>query len=309
MQNKFFLGVDGGGTKTNVVCVDEAGVVKGMGQVGPTNLTSTTVGAASFNLREGLRQATESLPTQREISCMVMGLAGMDSQEEHDSAIEIFSTTARSFGVDKVVLVNDSEIALENGTQSSEAIVLLAGTGSNCRGKNAQGEVAVAGGKDYLLSDQGSGYDIGRQVLYAVVKSYDGRSQETMLEKLVCQYFHIESIAALKGAVYQPPLIKPEIAKISLLCFQAAKEGDAVATSILQHASTELASHVTTVATKLQLLKVEFDLVLAGSIATDQVMRDLLCPQIKQVCSYCNMIVPEKPPVWGAVAMAMMSAA
>lgn len=305
MSNRYYLALDGGGTKTSVLCVDEAGVVQGQGQSGPTNLTSTTVGAASFNLREGIRQAIESLPADREIPKLVMGLAGMDSQLEHDTALELFLTTAQSFGVPEVQLVNDSVIALANGTTAANAIVLLSGTGANCRGRNEEGEEATAGGRDYLLSDQGSGYDIGRQVLYAAVKSFDGRGPKTQLEARVCQHFQVDSIDLVKPAVYQPPLLKPEVSAVSLLCFQAVQDGDQVAQEILEEAASELAAHVVAVATRLQLTERSFDLVLAGSIATDPYMKDLLCPRVHSVCAQCQAVVPEKPPVWGAVKLAL----
>ena len=67
---KYFLAVDGGGTKTDVVCANENGDVIGRGVSGPTNITTTSVGAASFNLIEAIRQSIESLPIEaREVRC------------------------------------------------------------------------------------------------------------------------------------------------------------------------------------------------------------------------------------------------
>jgi len=87
------------------------------------------------------------------------------------------------------------------------------------------GETAKTGGMDYLLSDQGSGFDIGQQVLRAAVKSYDGRSKKTLLEKLLCEHFKIESIEDVKDKVYNPRLNKTQIAQIrllDLLCYASA---------------------------------------------------------------------------------------
>ena len=50
-----YLGIDGGGTKTEVLCLSETGETVGTGLSGPTNLTSTNTGAASFSLKEAVR--------------------------------------------------------------------------------------------------------------------------------------------------------------------------------------------------------------------------------------------------------------
>ena len=59
---------------------------------------------------------------------------------------------------------------------------VLYGTGSisYCYNKKTN-ELNRVGGWGYVLGDEGSGYDIGRQALVAIMKSYDGRGKSTQL--------------------------------------------------------------------------------------------------------------------------------
>ena len=87
---QLFLGIDGGGTKTDVICTDEHGAEFGSGSSGPTNLTSTSVGAASFNLKEAVRQALEKVTEEYQLESVVMGLAGLDTEQEYEIAHKTF---------------------------------------------------------------------------------------------------------------------------------------------------------------------------------------------------------------------------
>lgn len=308
---QYFIGVDGGGTKTDVVCATPAGEVVGRASTGPTNLTDTTVGAASFNLLEGLRQVTQTLPEggfesgSLEVAQLTMGLAGMDTPTEHERAKQVFAQVLAPHGIRDFELVNDSLIALENGSDSANAVVLLSGTGANCYGKNEKGQTAKASGLDFLLTDQGSGYYIGRQVLREAVKSFDGRRSKSILEQLVCDFFKISSIEFLKEKVYSPLLTKFEVASLSPLCFKALDQGDAVASIIVEHAVEELVLDAEAVVRRLELTELPFDFVVAGSVMELVQIQAPVVNQLQAKFRGLTLKKPEKDPVFGALKMAM----
>lgn len=301
---KYYLAVDGGGTKTDTICVDESGAVVGRGISGPTSLTSSSVGAASFNLIESIRQAVEGLPEmyQTGFPILVMGLAGIDSESEHNEAYQVFSQSISHYKIEKFILLHDSLIALENGTDRADALVLIAGTGSICLGRNSLGQVYKVSGMDYLLTDQGSGYDIGRHVLREAVKSYDGRSAKSLLEELICDHYKIKSVAELKNVVYHPPLSKIEIADLAPLCTQAFEAGDSVAKDILDWTVSAITSMITTVVEKLQMEK--FDIVLSGAVTKIPYVKDNVSTYLSSHFPYAKVIVPMQDPVFGALKIA-----
>lgn len=304
-MQKYYLAVDGGGTKTDVICTDKNGAVVGRGLSGPTNITSTSVGAASFNLIEAIRQAVETLPEaeQSGFPVMVMGLAGIDSQKEYDQAYEVFSRSIAHYKIEKFILVNDSVIALKNGTDKTDALILVAGTGSICFGTNEGGQSFKTSGMDYLLADQGSGYDIGRHVLRESVKSYDGRSAKSLLENLVCEHFKIPSILDLKNEVYHPPLTKIEVAELAPLCTKAFEQGDKVANDIFNWTVTGIVLMISTVINNLSL--VNFDLVLSGAITKIPYINQEVSKIVKEKYPGATIITPSSDPVFGALKMAM----
>ena len=81
-----------------------------------------------------------------------------------------------------VLVVNDALVALEAGAGDGPGIVLIAGTGSICYGRNEEGQAARAGGWGYMLGDEGSGWWIGRRALSAVMRQFDGRGPATLAD-------------------------------------------------------------------------------------------------------------------------------
>lgn len=304
---KYLLAVDGGGTKTDAICADENGNIIGSGSSGPTNLTTTSVGASSFNLIEAIRQATQNLPADEEklFPVLVMGLAGLDSQTEKEAAYEIFTQSLSVYNIGNFILVNDSLIALENGSSNANSLILISGTGSICFGKNQDGLTAKTSGMDFLLADQGSGYAIGRRVLREAVKSYDGRTKKSLLETLVCEHFRIPSILELKNEVYNPLLSKIEIADLAHLFTLAYEKGDEAAKDIYEKTVNEIIEMISTVVEKLQLNNDLFDCVFSGAIMKLSFMQEKVTLLLKDKYQNINIIFPETEPVLGALKIAM----
>lgn len=304
---RYFLAIDGGGSKTQALCADENGQVVGEGISGPTSLAVTNAGAAGFNLREALRQATEKIPPNSEFATAAMGLAGMDVRAEEDLANATFASVFVPYRLKKMILVNDIVIALMSGTDSPNALALISGTGSNCYGRNQQNEMAKSSGMDWLLTDQGSGYAIGRAALRQAVKSYDGRAPKNLLEQFICEHFRITTIGELKSKVYHPLLTKTEVAELCQVCLRAFDQGDHTAVAIFDYAVSELVLMASAVVERLKLTQTPTDCVLAGSVTKIAYIQDNLKRQLVQKYPQLNIVVPTQAPVLGALKLAMQT--
>jgi len=304
---KYFLAVDGGGTKTEVVCADEMGNIVGEGISGPTNITTTTVGASSFNLIEAVRQATEKIDDleHAEFVSLVMGLAGLDSKKEYDQAYEIFVRALGFYSIENFTLINDSIVALENGSEKKNRVILISGTGSICYGENKEGKTARVSGMDFLLADQGSGYAIGRQVLREAVKSSDGRIKKSILEDLVKQHFKVGSMLEIKTHVYNPLLSKIEVGNLAPLCSLAYEQGDSVAKNIFDKTVKDIILMLDTVIKQLGLESSEFDCVFSGSVIKLPVIKEQVQQALQTKYTNINVITPQEKPVLGALKLAM----
>ena len=180
----FIAGVDGGGTKTKVVCASPEGKVLDTAVFGPFNMNS--IGAERFSAL--LRELCAYLNGVGHCRALCIGSAGISNRE----MTRIVETEMTRGGIENWKLVGDQVIAL-NGALSGEAgIALIAGTGSICFGKNGAGDYARSGGWGHLIGDEGSGYALGRDALAAVARAWDGWGEKTLLSRLLAEEMELD---------------------------------------------------------------------------------------------------------------------
>src|SRR5580698_132523 len=176
---RFVLGLDGGGTKTDCVLMDEAGAVLARSLSGPSNPLRVGFGAAVGAIRGASRQAIAkaALPASATAAAVCAGLAGAGPPE---SAEKIRALLAAEFPESKVQVCTDLALALA-AAGDGPAIVLLAGTGSFAVGRNSAGETARAGGYGSQIGDEGSAYDIGRRAVLTAMHESDRTALDSLL--------------------------------------------------------------------------------------------------------------------------------
>lgn len=264
------IAIDGGGTKTQLLCATDQSQVLGEGLAGPASLAVSSPETAKTNIQAALTQAMSAVVPTEQVKAVVLGLAGVNTPEQIAFAKQLFEPIFEHFQLPPMqfTVVNDVEIALANGSTADNALALIAGTGSNCFGHNAQGKTAKVGGWDYLLSDEGSGYAVGLAALKVTAQSADGRLPHSTLQDLLFEHFAVDSLLGLSNKVYSPPLTKTQIAELCPLVQEAATHNDQAAMQIIHQAIDDWLSAVKAVITQLELQNVPADLVLAGSLTT-----------------------------------------
>ena len=157
------------------------------------------------------------------------------------SAAEVADTAAEIERFEDVrAKAIDQQTALYGALGGPGGIVLIAGTGSICFGKNGAGEYARSGGWGHLIDDEGSAYALGRDILRAVVRAADGRAPATALTELVAQRLGAPGVQPVIRFTYAPTTTKKEIAALAPLLDPALQQGDAAAQAIIAHAADEL---------------------------------------------------------------------
>lgn len=304
-MTEYLIGIDGGGTKTAGVCTDLSGNVLTKSTTGPTSLTATSLGMASMNLVETFRQLTTELPVDRVFPKVVIGIAGLDTSEEKQHAEHVFHEVLTEYQIESLIIVNDIQLVLAAQTKKDNAVALIAGTGSQCFGRRADGSTARTSGMDYLLADQGSGYEIGRLTLRAATCSYDGRIDPSMLEEMVLKHFEVHTFDELKSKVYLPVLNKAQVAELAKVCVEAYQQGDHAAATIMEQVVNDLLEMAEAVIRRLALEQEPTDLVCSGSIAKLPAVFDQLKSQL--CIKYANLEVHtlELEPAYGAIRLAM----
>jgi N-acetylglucosamine kinase-like BadF-type ATPase len=204
-------------------------------------------------------------------------------------------------------VVNDSRAALRAGTKDGVGIALIAGTGSNCYGFKSDGREAKAGGLDHILSDEGSGYDIGLRGLRAVVEQLDGRGQETLLTTQFFTKLGVKSLEELYMKVYSEYTSKSQIASLAITVCDCADQGDIVARDILNHSVNKLISLVDAVVKQLDWEKEIVPVVMVGSVLHQHYVAGRLRSELLRVAPLLKLVTPDVTAAVGAVWLAIES--
>jgi len=243
-----FLGVDGGKSSTKALIGDESGRVLGAGVGGPCNHVGEAEGRARL-----ARAVMESV-------ALACGQAGIDaSRVQFEAACFGMSggpadkhpILAEILRAQKLIVTHDMLIALSGATGGDPGVAVNAGTGSFAFGRNASGETARAGGWGFVFGDEGSGFDIARQALRAILRYEEGWGPQTALRAALLEATGAADANELLHSLYTPDWPRPRVAALAKLVDRIAVAGDPVARDILVNAAQQLATLATSVGSRL----------------------------------------------------------
>lgn len=261
----FALGVDGGGSKTLAVIVNERGEEIGRGLAGSANYNTVGLDEAIKHVSAAVTQAMRAARCTLPLRKAWLGLAGIDRQADYNL---IYPRIEELELATYIRLTNDGELLLA-ALENSLGVVLISGTGSIALGRDAAGHKARSGGWGHILGDEGSGYSIARQALQAVVRASDGRGPQTALRNRILRAWNLQTTDELIGEVYGEPE-KAKIASLASAVMLTARSGDQVAATIVQQAARELALAVNTVCQSLDFPNQEIPLALGGGLLINE---------------------------------------
>ena len=209
-------------------------------------------------------------------------------------------------GTKSVEVVTDADIALYGAVKDKAGLVVIAGTGSICLGKNEKGEKAIAGGWGPLAGDEGGGAGIARRALQAIAKASDGRGNPTKLSDSAMEYFRAGKPEDLVVAIYAPQIDNMRIAGFARFVAEAAEEGDEVARQILAEAGCELGLAATAVIRQLKLQRRKFPIATVGGIfQSGEMITEPLIEKVQKTAPKAYLIEPPLPPAVAAAQMAL----
>lgn len=301
----YYMGIDGGGTKTTCLLSEENGTIIGKGVAGPSNYhvigVEQTQAAIHGCMKEAIAQSGREITN---IQGITLGMAGVDRPEDHLVINRILNASDTKFC--SITTDNDAVIALAGATVARPGVVIICGTGSISFGINQRGERARAGGWGPILGDEGSGYDIGRRAMAAAARDADGRGPNTILKRMLVEHLHIPSIESLIGRVHEQGMPRHEIASLARLVVGAADKGDPVAQDILSYAGVELASGAIAVIRRLNMELDTFEICLAGgAFRAKGLIGDTINQLVRDVAPQAVVVSPRFEPVVGALLLAL----
>src|ERR1700746_3486953 len=160
-NGEYFLGLDGGGTKTDCVLVDASGKTLARSTAGPSNPIRAGYAKAWFTLSDAADVVLEHHHIKAQDICGIY--AGIGGAGRDVVARRIATFLENAFPEAAVTVTTDLAITLQAAVGDGEGLVLIISTGSAAYRRGGNGETAPRGGRGPWFSDEGSAFDIGRR--------------------------------------------------------------------------------------------------------------------------------------------------
>ena len=249
---KTFLGIDGGGTKTAFLLIDESGRVLASHTEGPAYYLEIGWEEMRAMLARGIRTTLESAAlSASKVDFAFLGLPAYGEDSTLVPALDAAASPPLQPG--QYRCGNDALCGWAGALACQDGINIIAGTGSMAYGE-FNGRAARAGGWGELFSDEGSAYWIAREGLRLFSRMSDGRAQRGILYDMVRRHFALQADLDLCAAIYgKSGIQRSNLAALSTLVAQAAVAGDAQATGLFSLAADELSQIVDAVHDQLQV--------------------------------------------------------
>ena len=264
---KYYIGVDGGGTKTAFALFDEN--KKMLEQVaGPgsnhENLESSFDGASDI-IMSGLNSLCEKAGIAlSDVSFTLMGLAGIDHQYQYEAMCELLSKK----GLKNFEVFNDGFIVVKAGATGKSAIGYNCGTGVCCNGIGVDGKMLQLAGLGDFSGDISGGTNICIKAFQLMYNELYLGIEKTLITAIIKEIYGFETREEYLTLIEK---IESEdggehIRNLVASFFEAAKQGDAPALAYCERMAERGAQLIAALSNQLDFGEGEVEVVLSGSI-------------------------------------------
>ena len=296
---RYFLGADLGATKTHTIITDENGKVVGFGESGPGNHEVVDYDGMFDAMHDSMGGALHASGlTKADIAGAGFGVAGFDWPSEYD----VTAQTIERLGLSAPYkFVNDAVPGLVAGSEEGWGVVVVSGTGSNCRGwdreHKREGRVS---GHGILMGENAGASEMMFRCMQLVGYAWSKRGPMTRLaDAFIERVGAVDLEDLIRGYTMDEYHIGSDFAPI---VFRVAEEGDQVARDLIHWAGNELGEMVNGVVRQLDFQDLAFDVVMTGSMFKGGEM--LVAPMreaVLKLAPKARFVQLGVPPVVGAV--------
>ncbi len=245
-MERFFIGMDGGGTKTRALLFNHDASRHAIAESPGCNPMHADGDFVTKTINDAVDAACVLWKTQygedfdrSKVAAYFLGSAGFSAEDARLRLLERF----RIKNLESVPhdVRSDMYTTLVGALEGRPGMSFILGTGSACLAENEKGELCQTGGWECLIADEGSGYDIGLRGIKAAVRMADGRLPETPLKETIFTVLGIKTTPEIVDRLHQPPISKAEVASLAVCVFEGAEKGDAAAIEILKTVADDVA--------------------------------------------------------------------
>ena len=296
-----FIGMDVGGTTARLRMCDAKGntLFEGEGKGG------TLAGIGRCPLTERFRELFERAfratgTTAADVARLALGASGVDTPQIRDE----YETMLMELGFQKnrLLIVNDGELLLK--MFEGPGIVLISGTGSIALGTKGDGTVYRCGGWEHLLSDKGSGTDLGMQLLRGYVEAKDGMVDAPLLIQETERVLGFSQAQDAVDYAAEHIMEKADIGSLAQVLETARALGDEHACHIMTACTQSLAFLVTSLLRKMEMTEATVSVLFWGSVLLrNRFMQESVSAQLAsdRIC----IVIPDFTALDAAVTLAL----
>jgi N-acetylglucosamine kinase-like BadF-type ATPase len=302
--SELIVGVDGGGSKTHAVALTLEGEVVGRADGPGASPHFFGVDRSVEVVDAAVRAALGAAPAAQ----VNVYLSGLDLDSE--VAAYRSAVAALPWASAGTVVENDLWALLRSGTESPDAVAVVCGTGINAIGVRADGATARFAALGPISGDWGGGSGLGEEALWHAARAEDGRGPATLLRRAVLDGMAVDSVAELTEQLHFGRRTLAELAVLAPAVFTAARDGDAIAGTIVDRQAAEVVAFARACLTRLELLQREVPVVLGGGVLRGgdaRLMRGIR-DGLAADAPHAQIVVAAAPPIVGAGLLALESA-
>lgn len=302
-MKKWYVGVDGGGTKT-AVAVSGADCMPVETRIYPTcSYQSIGIAQSVALIKKGIEACLAAVGASfADCAGCCIGMPCYGENAEHDG--EICARLEKALVPIPVLVVNDGEVAWAGSLACEEGIHVVSGTGSIAFGRGAERQFARCGGWVEFFGDEGSCYWVGRESMSLFSKEADGRIPKGALYTLVTKELGLqEDYRFIDWVMEELAPQRARVADFQRYALQAAQAGDLAVIALYQKAADELALMIRALKNKLRFSTQQIPVSYSGGLfhAGELVLQ----PLREQVSMLgCELQTPKYSAVEGALMLA-----
>ena len=331
------IAIDGGGTKTQCILVDETGKVLAKLLTEGTNYDSIGIEKASTIISDAVDALIESAlecahawhtatlhePTgnsecsrkfhenieaekgNKELAAICMGLAGLDFPV--DFCLMRENLRPNACGVE-AMLYNDAWIALAAGEIQDMGAISICGTGHNTGVMTRDGTLYGVNAMGYQLGGHGGGPMLSVYAWHRAFRSYEKTGAYTKLEETLPGLFGQADMGDLLTFIVGRNYVFPESAEVPKLVAKLADEGDEICVKLLYDYGKEMGEMTGRLIQHAGLGEEEVPVILAGSVhtkMTSPILNQGFYEEITKFCPKADVRPLTRDPVFGAAYLAI----
>lgn len=273
----YYIGIDGGGTKTAFGLFDEQGTLVERVDLPTCHFLQVGYDGCAKCLSQGVYYFIDKYQICCSHLLIGIGIAGYGNDSYVRKQLEEHISNALK-GIN-YILTNDIHIALMGAFNGEDGIVVVVGTGAIAMAQK-NNQIIRCGGWGYQLGDEGSAYWIGKQVLFHFCKQADKREDKDELYERVMKLYHLKNPYELISIVGSFQNERTQIAQLAKVCDELSHSNTSCQ-KILQEAGKEIA-------TLVECLNHEFEVnpkvSCFGGVFQSHIVKQSFCQQLEHYC-------------------------